>query len=399
VDVESVDRGPADGSQFWLDLPGLEGEAFLDLVLDPCTVDVTRLLDFFRQVAIVVAPVVRAERMAGLGLPGVAKRPPGTKPILGTSDAMQGLRAQIQKVARTDFSVLIEGESGVGKELVARQVHESSRRRRGPFVPINCAALVETLVEAELFGIEDRTATGVRGRRGRFEQADGGTLFLDEIGDLALAAQAKLLRVLQEWSVERVGGQASQRVDVRVIAATNRSLSQLVDEGRFRFDLYHRLNCLEVRVPPLRTRRDDIPELAMAALARHRQFGATRVSLAAMDALKNYSWPGNVRELERAIERAVAFAEDDVIQVEDLPPHVARTYAEILLPAADANETLRAWGSRYARLVLGRCQNNKRQACRTLGITYHTLQAYLSYRPFESQLSEPSRNGHRVHGR
>src|SRR5438477_4241432 len=154
---------------------------------------------------------------------------------------MHALRSSVESVAGTGFTVLLEGQSGVGKELVARQIHDLSRRRNGPFVAINCAALVETLLEAELFGIEERTATGVRGRRGKFESADGGTLFLDEVSDLSLSAQAKLLRAIQDLAVERVGGNGSQRVDIRIVAATNRALSELVDRSVFRPDLFYRL--------------------------------------------------------------------------------------------------------------------------------------------------------------
>src|SRR5215467_14539265 len=172
------------------------------------------------------------------------------------------LRRTIERVAGTDFTVLPEGESGVGKELVARQIHDLSRRANGPFVAINCAALVETLLEAELFGIEDKTATDVRGRRGKFEAAEGGTLFLDEVSDLSLSAQAKLLRAIQDLAVERVGGSGTLRVDIRIIAATNRSLFGLVERGLFRPDLYYRLSGVDLRVPSLRERRGDILELA-----------------------------------------------------------------------------------------------------------------------------------------
>jgi transcriptional regulator with PAS, ATPase and Fis domain len=300
--------------------------------------------------------------------------------LAGMGDAIQRLRQLIDRVARTDFTVLIEGESGVGKELVARQIHLWSRRARGPFVAVNCAALVETLFEAELFGIEDRTATGVRGRRGKFEQAEGGTLFLDEVADLSLQAQAKLLRALQEFRVERVGGQDARRVDIRLIVATNRSLAALVAQRQFREDLYYRLNALEVKVPPLRTRREDIIDLAQACLERHAGVGARRLSAAALEALLTYEWPGNVRELERVIERSITHADGDEILLCDLPPAMTERYS-IVQPAIDANDTMRAWGSRYARLVLERCHNNKRQACRILGISYHTLQAYLRFRP------------------
>src|SRR4030095_9452291 len=193
----------------------------------------------------------------------------GAAPLIGSSAVMQMLRGRVERVARTDFTVLIEGESGTGKELVARQIHEVSRRRGGPFVAVNCAALVETLLEAELFGIEERTATGVRGRQGKFEHAEGGTLFLDEISDLSLSAQAKLLRAIQDVAVERVGGHGSRRVNTRIVAATNRPLSDMVSRGLFRTDLYYRLGGVEIHVPPLRARREDISELATYFLRRH----------------------------------------------------------------------------------------------------------------------------------
>src|SRR6478752_3832025 len=177
--------------------------------------------------------------------------------LVGGSLIMQALRHRIRRVAQTTFTVLIEGESGAGKELVAREIHAQSSRHRGPFVAVNCAALVETLLEAELFGIEERTATGVRGRRGKFEAADGGTLFLDEVSDLSSSAQAKLLRVIQDPTVERVGGQGAHRVDIRIIAATNRTLGGLVNQQLFRSDLYYRLSGVDVRVPSLRERHDD----------------------------------------------------------------------------------------------------------------------------------------------
>jgi two-component system, NtrC family, response regulator HydG len=276
---------------------------------------------------------------------------------------------------------LIEGESGTGKELVARQIHELSRRRKGPFVAVNCAAIVETLLEAELFGIEERTATGVRGRRGKFEHAHDGTLFLDEVSDLSAAAQAKLLRAIQDLSVERVGASSARRVDTRIIVASNRRLSDMVEQNRFRLDLFYRLNGVDVQVPPLRQRRDDVLELARYFLERHRTFRPLSLSAAAVDALLAYDWPGNVRELERVIERAVALASGQCLELEDLPPALLGGYTEALVPALRDGLSMRAWGSRYARLVLERCSNNKRMACRELGISYHTLQGYLRFRP------------------
>ncbi len=206
-------------------------------------------------------------------------------PLIGASEVMQALRERLERVASTDFTILIEGESGVGKELVARQIHACSRRRQGPFVAINCAALVETLIEAELFGIEERTATGVRGRRGKFEHADGGTLFLDEVSDLSLSAQAKLLRAIQDLTVERVGGTGGRRVDVRIVAATNRGLAGLVSHGLFRADLFYRLSGVEVMVPPLRLRKTDVLELTQYFLSRHQARGRLTMTTAAVDAL------------------------------------------------------------------------------------------------------------------
>lgn len=248
-------------------------------------------------------------------------------------------------------------------------------------MPVNCAAIVETLLEAELFGIEDRTATGVKGRRGKFEHAHEGTLFLDEVADLSPAAQAKLLRAIQEMSIERVGCTGGRPIDIRIIAATNQKLADLVARGRFRLDLFYRLHGVEIVVPPLRDRPLDILELADYFLERHRAFRRLRLSDPAADALLAYSWPGNVRELQRVIERAVALADSDRLQLDDLPPSLLDGYGDNLLPSLHRCDTMRAWGSRYARLVLERCANNKRQACRELKISYHTLNAYLRFRP------------------
>jgi DNA-binding NtrC family response regulator len=330
--------------------------------------------------ASLAAIAIEGERLNRL-TDGLTARPAdGAAPLIGSSGIMQALRDRVERVATTDFTILIEGESGTGKELVARQIHELSRRRQGPFVAINCAALVETLIEAELFGIEERTATGVRGRRGKFEHADGGTLFLDEVSELSLAAQAKLLRAIQDLAVERVGGVGSRRVDTRIVVATNRSLASLCDKGLFRTDLYYRLSGVDVRVPPLRQRKEDIMELAQYFLSRHAMRRRLAISPAAADALHAYEWPGNVRELERMIEGAIATCESSHIGLDDLPIALRGAYGEILMPSVQANDTMRAWGSRYARLILERCDRNKRQACLALGISYHTLNAYLNYR-------------------
>jgi len=321
-------------------------------------------------------------RRAGPQCARAAASDPSTSPaLIGSSAAMAELRRQIARVAATDFTVLVQGESGTGKELVARQIHEASRRRLGPFVAVNCAAIVDSLLEAELFGIEERTATGVRGRRGKFEHADGGTLFLDEVSDLAPAAQAKLLRAVQELTVERVGGHASRRVDTRIVVATNRSLRDLAARGAFREDLYYRLSGVEVHVPPLRRRKTDVTELADHFLGRYSAPRGLTISPAVLEVLQAYDWPGNVRELERVIEGAVTVAQSDRLTLEDLPPSVRGDYLEVLQPSLARDDTMRAWGSRYARLVLERCSGNKRHASRVLNISYHTLQAYLRYQP------------------
>jgi DNA-binding NtrC family response regulator len=312
--------------------------------------------------------------------------------LLGSSPAMRTLREQVERVAATDFTVLIEGESGSGKELVARRLHDASSRRHGPFVAVNCAAVVETLIEAELFGIEERTATGVRGRRGKFEQADGGTLFLDEVSDLSAAAQAKLLRVVQDVAIERVGGSGSKRVNTRIVVATNRPLAGLVERGLFRPDLYFRLGGVEIRVPPLRARGEDVTELTQHFLARHtRSRRELTMSESAVDALRLYHWPGNVRELERLIERAIALARTTIIELDDLPDTVRGDYGAVLAPSLNASHTLREWASRYARIVFERCGGNKRKTCRALDVSYHTLQAYLLYAAGDAERSQAKR--------
>jgi DNA-binding NtrC family response regulator len=306
-------------------------------------------------------------------------RPDGAAPLIGSTPVMRALRDRIERLAATDFTVLIEGESGTGKELVARQIHDLSPRRAGPFVAINCAALVESLLEAELFGIEDRTATGVRGRRGKFEHADTGTLFLDEVSDLSLPAQAKLLRAIQELAVERVGGQGAQRVDIRIVAATNRSLRSLVADGVFRADLFYRLGGVELQVPPLRHRQADIVELAHYFLERHRETRRLTLSPEVIDGLLTHDWPGNVRELQRVLESVICIARGERAELCDLPPALRGDAETVLWPSVKHGDTLREWASRYVRLVWQRHAQNKRQACVALGISYHTLQSHLRF--------------------
>jgi DNA-binding NtrC family response regulator len=237
--------------------------------------------------------------------------------MVGDSSAMRRVLEQIAQVAPTDSTVLVHGETGTGKELVARAIHEASARRDRPLIKLNCAALPRELVESELFGHEKGAFTGaLQQRRGRFELADGGTLFLDEVGELPLDTQAKLLRVLQEREFERVGGTRTLRVEVRVIAATNRDLSAEVAAGRFRSDLYYRLNVFPVELPPLRERRDDIPRLVQhfaAKTARKLGRQVNGVAAAFMECAKAYGWPGNIRELENVVERAMIMSQGDML--------------------------------------------------------------------------------------
>jgi len=368
-----------------LEVPGSEAtsQGVLEATFDPGSA----LGEWdFQQLGVcahVGAMVLEIERLrlelARAGVPSSAARPirDAVAPLIGTTAVMQALRAAIERVAATDFTILIEGESGVGKELVARQIHELSHRRHGPFVAINCAALVETLLEAELFGIEEKTATGVRGRRGKFEAAEGGTLFLDEVADLSLSAQAKLLRAIQDLAVERVGSNGVHRLDIRVVAATNQHLADLVERRLFRADLFYRLSGVDVRVPTLRERRPDVLELAEYFLARHRPARSMRLTPVVSDALLAYEWPGNVRELERLMERVVALAPNEAIDIDDLPPAVRGWHGTSIGPALRRNETLRAWARRYVRLMLDQCGGNKRKAARVLDISHHTLQSYL----------------------
>ena len=229
----------------------------------------------------IICPYCQAENIEGADECAECSQPLNEMGVRVPATSVEAdlMRDRIERLAGTDFTVMLEGESGVGKELVARQIHDLSRRRNGPFVAINCAALVETLLEAELFGIEERTATGVRGRRGKFEHADGGTLFLDEVSDLSLSAQAKLLRVIQDLAVERVGGNGTRRVDIRIVAATNRRLATMVERQLFRSDLFYRLSGIDIRVPALRERRDDILELAQYFIDRHRNGRPSRRGL------------------------------------------------------------------------------------------------------------------------
>ncbi|HKP63321.1 MAG TPA: sigma-54 dependent transcriptional regulator [Polyangiales bacterium] len=249
--------------------------------------------------------------------------------IVGSSPPMLKIFETVLQIAPSRASVLVTGESGTGKELIAAAIHEHSPRASKPFVKLHCAALAESLLESELFGHEKGSFTGAAARRdGRFQQADGGTLFLDEIGEVTPAIQVKLLRFLQEREFERVGGNQTIKVDVRIVAATNRNLAQEVKEGRFREDLYYRLNVVAIEMPPLRARPSDVPLLALRFLQRYAAENAKNLkgfSHEALQCLSHYRWPGNVRELENAVERAVVICRSDEILVGDLPDHIATT--------------------------------------------------------------------------
>ncbi len=308
--------------------------------------------------------------------------------LVGRSPAMQRLYALVDKVAPTRSTVLVTGESGTGKELVARAVHLRSPRASAAFVPVNCAAIPEGLIESELFGHEKGAFTGAHmSQEGLFVSARGGTLFLDEIAELPLGMQVKLLRVLQERKVKPVGGNREVEVDVRLIAATNRDLRAEVEAGRFREDLFYRLNVIHLEVPPLRQRREDILLLAEHFLARFERDSGRRVRLspAAADALEAYDFPGNVRELENCIERAATLASGDVIGLEDLPELVSGRRRpsggiaiEIPEGGVDLQAELDALERAYLRQALERTGGAKKKAAALLGLTFRSFRYRLA---------------------
>ena len=305
--------------------------------------------------------------------------------ILGDSATMRRVRDLIEQVASADATVLVTGESGTGKELVARAIHDLGPRRDAPFVAINCAAIPATLLESELFGHVKGAFTDAKGqKRGLFVQASSGTLFLDEIGEMPTEVQVKLLRVLQERRVRPVGGEEEIPFDARLIAATNRDLETEVEDGRFRPDLYYRINVVHIEVPPLRSRQGDILLLAQHFLRRHADRSKKEVagiSRPAAQKLLDYDWPGNVRELENCLERAVALTRMSEIGVDDLPERIREHQSKKLEVSDDPQEmiTLEEMERRYVRRVLAACRGNKTQAAKTLGLDRRTL-----YRRLES---------------
>jgi DNA-binding NtrC family response regulator len=309
------------------------------------------------------------------------ERPPRIESIVGAAPGMLDVYKMVARVAPTMSTVLVVGESGTGKELVARAIHTHSPRAVEPFVAVNCTALTESLLESELFGHQKGAFTGaVASKRGIFEEAQGGTVFLDEIGDVGGKMQAQLLRVLQEGEIRRVGGAEAIKVDVRVVAATNRELEDEVKQGRFREDLYFRINVVTIRLPPLRERPSDIPLLVdhfLAKYAARERRADAGVAREAMALLQRYGWPGNVRELENVIERALALSKDGVILPSDLPPEIAHTDGAPPSSAppglVDDRPTLAELERRYIELVLRETGGNKKRAAEILGIDRRTL--------------------------
>jgi two-component system response regulator AtoC len=302
-----------------------------------------------------------------------------SKGLIGKSPKIVEVYKTLARAALSSSNVLITGESGTGKELVARAIHDNSQRRARKFVAVNCGALAENLLESELFGHVRGSFTGaVSDKRGLFEEADGGTLFLDEIGDITPALQIKLLRVIQENEFKPVGATESRTSDVRVIAATHRDLDALVKSGKFREDLYYRLKVISIELPPLRERREDIPELVGHFLARFAEKNGkavSHVSDEAMSLLKHYSWPGNIRELEHAIERAVAMTGTNVLFSEDFPPEIARDSGTGPLSetGAPADASLEELERAHIVKVLSETHYNKSKASEILGIDRATL--------------------------
>ncbi len=315
--------------------------------------------------------------------------------IVSSSPEMDKVKKLIVKVAKSNSTVLIRGESGTGKELIARAIHNNSLRASEVFQAVNCAAINEHLLESELFGHEKGSFTGAIGeKKGLFEVADGGTLFLDEIGELDISLQAKILRALQEKQIRRVGGTREINTDVRVVAATNRDLLKMSQDGRFRDDLYYRLNVLSIELPALRERRTDVPILMNYFLEKHTRGTNFKVTIenSARKLLENYSYPGNVRQLESAIERAILLCENNIITTEDLPPEMVRENAPtnsadlFKLPAEGINfeDVERS----LIMQAMDRTDNNITKSAKMLGLTFRTLQYRLEKFGFKKEGTE-----------
>jgi transcriptional regulator with PAS, ATPase and Fis domain len=303
----------------------------------------------------------------------------------------------VERVAPTRATVLLAGESGVGKDMIARAIHHHSPRRNHPFVKINCTAIPENLMESELFGYEKGAFTGANSTKpGKFEQADQGTVFLDEIGDVPGNIQVKLLRILQERQFERLGSNTTRNVDVRVVAATNVDLREALEQGRFREDLYYRLNVVPINIPALRERKGDIPFLAIhfvKKLSKELGSSAREIAPAAIDRLLEHSWPGNVRELENTIERSLVLAAGATLEASDIRIEAPRASsaaaaASQQIPLLPEGETLEHWEQMMIREALRRANGNKSQAARSLGLTRNALRYRLSQMGLETDAAD-----------
>jgi transcriptional regulator with PAS, ATPase and Fis domain len=296
--------------------------------------------------------------------------------LLGRSEKMRSICDLILDISGSDSNVLIQGESGTGKEVVAKAIHGRSTRKDGPFVVVNCAAYAETLLQSELFGHDKGAFTGAtKSKRGRFEQADGGTIFLDEIGEVSLPTQVVLLRVIQEKRFERVGGEETISTDARIIAATNRELKKAMAQGTFREDLYWRLNVINIYIPSLRDRKEDIPQLVNKFIEVFNERLGKRVirfSQETMDLIFRYHWPGNVRQLENAVERAMVMSKREVVQPEDLPQEL-RPGDSQLSDWGPKDTCLGTLEREHIRSILQQCKWNKFRAAQIMGISRSTL--------------------------
>ena len=341
-----------------------------------------RVVETNRGAAAVAEPDEHFSRLVPVpALPGAARRAHG---IVGRSRAVDDMVRQIEAVAPARSTVLITGETGTGKELVARAIHDGSARRRMPFVAVNCAAIPDTLIESELFGHRKGAFTDATGtKRGKFSLADGGTIFLDEIGSMGMALQGKLLRVLQEREIEPLGAERVERIDVRVIAATNRDLRLLVADGRFLPDLFYRLHVVPISVPPLRERRDDIPLLVAHFVEKHAATcgkAIAGVDAPAMSALIGHDWPGNVRELENTIERAVVLSTSGRITGDVVTLTASASGAAASVPSLDLRQNVEWAEQETIRRALD-VSSLKRQAAQLMGISPRALSHYLAKYP------------------
>ena len=318
----------------------------------------------------------------------------GLDQIVGQSKQMKDVYAKIQRAAMVDSTVLILGESGTGKELVAQALHHNSPRKKGPFVAVNCAAVPATLVESELFGHVRGAFTGATDRRvGRFEQADGGTLFIDEIGDFELGLQAKLLRVLETLTLTPVGGYEDKKVNVRVLAATSRDIIKMVAEGKFREDLYYRLNVVTIQLPSLRERPDDVPLLVehfLKEISEQKHTPARRMDPAVMRRFLAYRWPGNVRELRNTLESMMVLADADLLTENDLPPRIAEGSPGAVMPSKElpTGMTMEELEKLAITKALEQCGGKRTRAAESLGISVRTLQRKLRQYQMEGEAAQ-----------